>query len=112
MLCLQEEEMLAEKVQEAFQFCKINKLKVFKEKDSIQNTREKSAESLDFAENGNFIKASSNWEYFEDSCSEKIDALFRVRISYKILANQFRFSQMLFWISVDWQSKTVLSNNN
>ena len=60
MLCLQEEEMLAEKVQEAFQFCKINKLKVFKEKDSIQNTREKSAESLDFAENGNFITASSN----------------------------------------------------
>ena len=87
-------------------------MKVFKEKDSIQNTREKSAESLDFAENGNFITASSNWEYFEDSCSEKIDALFRVRISYKILANQFRFSQMLFWISVDWQSKTVLSNNN
>ena len=43
-----------------FQFCMINKLKVFKEKDSIQNTREKSAESLDFAENGNFIRASSN----------------------------------------------------
>ena len=53
---------------------------VFKEKDFAQNAREKLAESLGFAENGNFIRASSNWKYFEDSCSAKIDALFRVRI--------------------------------
>ena len=32
------------------------------------------AESLNFVENGYFIRASSNWEYFEDSCSEKIYA--------------------------------------
>ena len=108
MLCLQEGEMLAEKVQKAFQFCMTKELKGFKEKDSIQKTSEKLAGSLDFAENGNFNRASSNWEYFENSCSEKMDALLRVRISYKILANQFRFSQMLFWILVDWQFKTVL----
>ena len=88
------------------------RLNVFEEKDSVQNVTEKLTESLDFAENGNFIRASSNWEYFEDNCSEKIDALLCVRISYKILANQFRFLQMLFWISVDWQFKAGLSNNN
>ena len=112
MLCLQQEEMLAEKVQKAFQFCIIKGLMFLKKTDSVQNVREKLTESLDFAENGNFIRARSNWEYFEDNCSEKIDALLCVRISYKILANQFRFLQMLFWISVDWQFKTGLSNNN
>ena len=40
--------------------------------------------------------ASSNWEYFEDSCSEKIVALFCVRNSYKILANQFDFRRCYF----------------
>ena len=85
---------------------------VLKEKDSFENVREKLAERLDFVENNNVIRASSNWEYFEDRCSEKTDALLFVRISYKILGNQFRFSQMLIWISVDWQFKTVLSNNN
>ena len=32
----------------------------FKEKDSIQNARRKLTERLDFAENSNFIRASSN----------------------------------------------------
>ena len=32
----------------------------FKEKDSVQNAWEIVAESLDFTENGNFIRASSN----------------------------------------------------
>ena len=73
----------------------------FKEKDSIQNARGKLTERLDFAENSNFIRASSNCEYFEDSCSEKNDVLFCVRISDKILANQFQFSEMLFSISID-----------
>ena len=41
----------------------------FTEKDAVQNAWEKVAESLGFAENGNFIRASSNWEYFEDSSS-------------------------------------------
>ena len=63
----------------------------FKEKDSVQNAWEIVAESLDFTENGNFIRASSNWEYFEYSYSEKIGALFCVRSSYNILANQFDF---------------------
>ena len=31
-----------------------------KEKGAVQNAREKAAESLDFEENGNFIRASSN----------------------------------------------------
>ena len=36
------------------------RVKGFKEKDAILNTCEKIAKSLDFAENGNFIRASSN----------------------------------------------------
>ena len=36
------------------------RVKGFKEKDAVQNGREKVAESLDFAENGIFIRASSN----------------------------------------------------
>ena len=65
-LCLQEEELLSEKV-ESFPILYDKRVKVFKEKDSVQNTREKVAESLDFAENSNFFVESSNWEYFEDS---------------------------------------------
>ena len=58
-LCLQEEEMLAEKVQ-GFPVLYDKRFKGFKEKDAVQNAWEKVAESLDFAENGNFIRASSN----------------------------------------------------
>ena len=62
-LCLQEEEMLPEKV-EGFPVLYDKRVKVFKEKDSVQNAWEKVAESLQFAENSNFIRQSSNWEYF------------------------------------------------
>ena len=72
------------------------RVKDFKEKDVIQNTWEKVAESFEFPENGNFIRASSNFEYFEDSCSEKNGALFCVRNSYKILANQFDLRRYYF----------------
>ena len=58
-LCLQIEEMLAEKVQ-GFPVLYDKIVKGFKEKDAVQNAREKVAESLDFEENGNFIRASSN----------------------------------------------------
>ena len=58
-LCLQEQEMLAEKVQ-GFPVLYDKRVKGFKEKDAVQNAWEKVAESLDFAENGNFIGASSN----------------------------------------------------
>ena len=54
-LCLQEEEMLAEKVK-GFPVLYDKRVEGFKEKDSWG----KVAESLDFAENGNFIRASSN----------------------------------------------------
>ena len=60
----------------------IKKLKVLK-KNTLFKTPGKVAESLEFAENGNFIRASSNWEYFEDSCSEKIGALFCAEILTK-----------------------------
>ena len=53
-LCLQEEEMLAEKLQ-GFPVLYDERVKGFKEKDVVQNAWEKVAESLDFAENGNFI---------------------------------------------------------
>ena len=82
--------MLPEKM-EGFPVLYDKRVKDFKEKDSVQNAWEKVAESLDFAENSNFIRASSNREYFEDSCSKKIGALFCVRNSYNILANQFDF---------------------
>ena len=71
-------------------------LKVLKKKNAAQNAQEKVAESLDFAETGNFISASSNWEYFEDSCCGKIGALFCVWNSNKILANQFDFHRCYF----------------
>ena len=58
-LCLQEEEMLAEKVQ-GFPVLYDKRVKGFKEKDAVQNAWEKVAENLVFAENGNFIRASSN----------------------------------------------------
>ena len=66
----------------------------FKEEDAVQNSWEKLAKSLDFTENCNFI--SSNLEYFEDSCSEEIGALFCVRKSYKILANRFDLHRCYF----------------
>ena len=72
------------------------RVKGFKEKDTVQNTWEKVAKSLHFEENGNFIRASSNLEYFEDTCSKKIDALFCARNTYKILANQFDFCRCYF----------------
>ena len=58
-LCLQQEEMLPEKM-EVFPILNDERVRGFKEKDSVQNTWEKVAESLDFTENGNFIRASSN----------------------------------------------------
>ena len=64
-LCLWEEEMLPEKEND-FPVLHDKRVKGFKEKDVVQNAWEWVAERLDFAENGNFIRASSNWEYFED----------------------------------------------
>ena len=58
-LCLQEKEMLAEKVK-GFLILYYSRVKGFKEKDAVQKAWEKVAESLDFAENGNFIGASIN----------------------------------------------------
>ena len=55
--------MLPEKV-EGFPVLYNKTVKVFKEKDSVQNAWEKVAESLQFAENSNFIRESSNWEHF------------------------------------------------
>ena len=58
-LCLQQKEMLAEKV-EGFPALYDKRVKDFEEKDTVQNVWEKVTESLDFAENGNFIRVSSN----------------------------------------------------
>ena len=58
-LCLQKEEMLAEKVQ-GFPVLHDKRVKGFKEKDAVQNAWEKVAKSLDFEENGNFVRASCN----------------------------------------------------
>ena len=71
-------------------------VKVLKKKNPAQNAWEKVAECLDFAGTGNFIWASSIWEYFEESCSGKITALFCVQHSYKILASQFDFCRCYF----------------
>ena len=58
-LCLQEEEILAEKLKD-FPVLYGKRVKGFKEKDAVQKAWEKVAENLDFGENGNFIIASSN----------------------------------------------------
>ena len=58
-LCLQEEQMLAEKLK-GFPVLHDKRVKGFKGKDAVQKAWEKVAESLDFAENGHFIRASSN----------------------------------------------------
>ena len=58
-LCLQEQEMLPEKM-EGIPVLHDKRLRSFKEKNSVLNTWEKRAESLGFTENGNFIRASSN----------------------------------------------------
>ena len=44
----------------AFPVLHDKKVKGFKEQDAVQMALEKMAESLDFSENGNFIRASSN----------------------------------------------------
>ena len=49
VLCLQEEKMLAEKVK-GFPVLYDKRIKGFKEKDAVQNAREKVAASLEFAE--------------------------------------------------------------
>ena len=76
-LSLQEEEMLAEKVED-FPVLYDKIVKGLKEKDTVQKTWEKVAEILDFVENSNFIRANSNWQCFEDNCPKKIGALFCV----------------------------------
>ena len=48
-LCLQQEEMLQEKM-EVFPILNDERVRGFKEKHSVQNTWEKVAESLDFTE--------------------------------------------------------------
>ena len=58
-LCLQKEEMLAKKVQ-GFPVLYNKIVKGFKEKAAVRNAREEVAESIDFEENGTFIRASSN----------------------------------------------------
>ena len=58
-LCLQEKEMFADKVKD-FSVLYDKRVKGFKEKDAVQNVWKKAAESLDFTENGNFIRAYSN----------------------------------------------------
>ena len=56
--------MLAQKVK-AFPDLYDKRAKCFKEKNVVQTTWQKVAESLDFEENDSFIRAGSNWEYFE-----------------------------------------------
>ena len=58
-LCLQKEEMLEGKVQ-GFPVLYDKRVKGFKEKDAVQNAWGKVAKTLNFEENGNFIRASSN----------------------------------------------------
>ena len=52
-LCLQEEEMLVEKVKG---FPVSYDKRAFKEKDAVQSAREKVAENLEFTENGHLLE--------------------------------------------------------
>ena len=92
-LCLQEQEMLAEKVQ-GFPVLYSKRVTGFKEKVAVQNAWEKVAKSLDFAENGNFIRATQS--ILKIAVLKKTGALFCVQNSYKILANQFNFCRCYF----------------
>ena len=58
-LCLQEQEMLAEKVK-GFPDLYDKRVKGFKQKDAVKNAWQKVAESSDFEENDSFVRASSN----------------------------------------------------
>ena len=89
-LCLQEEEMLAEKLQ-SFPVLYGERVKGFKEKDAVQNAWEKVAESLDFAENGNFIQNILKIAVLRPNFLQNI-------------SKPIRFSQMLFWM-LFWNSK-------
>ena len=109
-------EMLPEKV-EGFPVLYDKRVKVFKEKYSVQYTCDRVVESLDFAEHSNFIRESSNWEYNEDSCFKKlvpfsmsdvltkfyqINSIFTdVILDFGNFTKPIRSSQMLFLISID-----------
>ena len=58
-LCLQEQEMLVEKVK-GFPDLYDKRVKGFKQKDAVKNAWQKVAESSDFEENDSFVRASSN----------------------------------------------------
>ena len=58
-LCLQEHEILAEKVK-GFSVLYDKTVKGFKERDAVEKACEQVAGSLDFAENSNLIRASTN----------------------------------------------------
>ena len=92
-LCPQEGEMLSEKA-ESVPVLYDKRVKVFKEKDSKHPGE--SSRKFRFWRNSNFIRVSSNWEYFGDSCSKKIVALFIVLNFYKIFAKQFDFCRCYF----------------
>ena len=92
-LCAQEEEMLPENA-ECFPVLYDKRVKVFKEKDSKHPGE--SSRKFRFWKNSNFIRVSSNWEYFGDGCSKKIVALFSVLNFYKIFSNQFDFCRCYF----------------
>ena len=109
-MCLQEQEMLVEKVK-GFPDLYDKRVKGFKQKDAVKNAWQKVAESSDFEENDSFVRASSNWEYFEGSCSERIDAIVLYPKFLQNISKPIRFSHILFWILIDWQFKTVFSNN-
>ena len=71
------------------------RVKGFKEKDAVQNTWEKVAESLDFEENGNFLEQVAPENILRVAVLKNL-SWFCARNSYKILANQFDFRRCYF----------------
>ena len=91
--CLQEEEMLAEKVQ-GFTGLYDKWFKGFKEKYAVPNAWEKVGESLDFEENGNLLEQVATENILKIAVLKKLMPC--SKFLQKTLANQFDFCRCYF----------------
>ena len=108
--CLQEEEMLAKKVH-GFTGLYDEWFKGFKGKYAVQNAWEKVGESLGFEENGNLLEQVATENILKIAVLKKLMLCSVSEILTKNISKSIWFSQMLFWILIDWQLKTALSRN-
>lgn len=85
--CLRDQKILAEKAQKYLVLCG-KEVKLFKERNTFQKIKETLSENLGFAENCNFIRADSNSDILECSCSKRFIPM-TTQTSYKILLENY-----------------------